>query len=195
MSKDLTPERVPEPLKTGQVRISGRAEVVRDRIIERHSGLWAHNPNAVNVAAEALVAFTEVANGHLASVRCDRSERVRQMQADGTTGWQSEDIVATAHENEYGKDAVIAWAQVVLSSIGWRAVPNDAPDAPGALLIATAAVARDGGEFFGLIAEAQADGRIDTNENDKIQKQAHRIAQNVQVAARVAANEEAKGRL
>ncbi len=194
MGEAFMPDTMRPPAYASLLPISPAAEVFRDRIGARRTGLKEHNYTAIELAGVALRAHGSVTNGHTPDVRCDRSERLRRLQVEGTEGLPSEDIFAIALENDLGRDAVIAWAQVLLSSVGWRAVPNEASDAPGALLVATAKVARESGEFLATVAEAQADGRIDLAENEKIEAQAHRLAQDIQVAARVAANEARQGR-
>jgi hypothetical protein len=94
---------------------------------QRHKGLWENPegiPAAGDAACEALAAIKDVADQHLASLRCDRLERHRQMQVDGTTGLQFEDLFAMAMKNDHGRDAVLAGLRVLLAKIGYDAVPT-----------------------------------------------------------------------
>lgn len=170
-------------------RLSGPAEVVRDRIISRHGGLWEHNPRAVEVAAEALVAFSDVANGHLAGLRCDRTERIRQLQADGTTGYQSEDIVAVALEDEMGRDAVVAWARVLMAEIGYEVIP--ASVTPEEVLEAAAVVAEAGAAAVADTNRAASDGHFTSDEAIVVAKRCRRL-EDAAVTLRVSAWQAAK---
>jgi hypothetical protein len=190
-SLDLTPQRLPQSLKTEQPRISGAAETIKGRMLKRHAGLMDHNPVAMNAACEALAAMGAAAD-NVSSFRCDRSERHRQMQLDGTTGLQFEDAFAMGLENEDGKATVLAGVRVLLATLGYRAVPMDARG-PSSLPSLTATTARESGEFLALITEAPADGRIDFNELAAIERGRDELVDAASRAAIVAAREAQRG--
>ncbi len=124
-SFDLTPERVPQPVQTEQRRISGPAEVIRGRMIVRRKTLWQQKPEVVNAACEGMAALVDIADRHAASLRIDKSERQRQNQFEGCQGLQSEDLFAIAMEDKNGRAAVLAWARVLLATMGYEATPTE----------------------------------------------------------------------
>lgn len=193
VGSSFTGETLPQPPYAALLPISPASEVYRDRRRARRGGLWRHNHVALELDGVARHAMATVLNGHTPDYRCDRPKRMRGLQIEGTETLGSEEFFAVALEGDIGRDAVLAWAQVLLAAVGWRAVPNDAQDAPGALLTTAADVARESGEFMGAVMDAQADGHVDPMEAEEIARRARLISQKLEVTARVAVHQAAKG--
>lgn len=179
----------PRPTEFALLRISGPAEVILGRLIARRGGLWEHNPRAVAVAARGLAAVDDVVGRRTPDIRCDRGERMRGIQIDGSTGFQSEDLVAMGLENELGREALVAWCRVVLSEVGHEVVPSTVTAED--LLEATAAVAEAAGAAVADTNRASSDLTINETEAILIAKRARRL-EDAAVTLRVSAQRAAR---
>jgi hypothetical protein len=172
------------PTPAPSVPMSGPAELVRGRIIERRQDLVADSPGAVDVAASALAAMHEAAYGNVPQIRCDRQVRYRGMQLAGEKSLPLEDLAAIALRGPVGASVALAALRAIARAIGYQVTPIDARGDAGAHE-ALAQVAESSTAVIAGLARALEDSNLDALEAEGLAPQVERLRGAVAEAAAV----------
>ncbi len=103
--------------------MSGHAELVRGRIVERRQDLAAHNGAALDLVARVLAAMHDAAYGQIPSIRCDRQVRYRGMQLAGEKALPLEDLCAVQLEGATGQAVALAELRIRAAAAGYALTP------------------------------------------------------------------------
>jgi hypothetical protein len=104
--------------------MSGHAELVRGRIIERRQDLAVDEPGGIDVGAQAIAAMHEAAYGEIPQIRCDRQVRYRGMQLAGEKALPLEDLPAIRRKGPVGQAVVVAALRVLAADCGYTLAPS-----------------------------------------------------------------------
>ncbi len=162
-------EQTTRPRLASIVPTCRRSEDIAARVADRNQGLADHNRAATNLAGLAVFKMAERANGSTPTIRCDKSERVRRLELDGTLNLSVAAFCGIALENDLGRDVALDGLRVVAQAIGFDVVPSS--DGPAlAPEVAMSNVVRRLGHAIEVAGSSLEDGRVDKAEAEEFDR-------------------------